>query len=141
MSAVGEQELGDLAVADVGSRPERRLPVAETPVPRGTGERWMKRQELPHPLHPAVLRLIHMTIQAGAKAGIPVSVCGEMAGDPDCARLLIGMGLRQFSMHPAQILEVKQEILRADAVDLTPKVQRLLKLDEPDRVREAVEKL
>ena len=94
-----------------------------------------------NPLHPAVLRLIHMTIQAGAKAGIPVSVCGEMAGDPDCARLLIGMGLRQFSMHPAQILEVKQEILRADAVDLTPKVQRLLKLDEPDRVREAVEKL
>jgi len=70
-----------------------------------------------------------------------VSVCGEMAGDPDCARLLIGMGLRQFSMHPAQILEVKQEILRADATDLTPKVLRLLKLDEPDRVREAVEKL
>ncbi len=94
-----------------------------------------------NPLHPAVLRLIHQTIQAGIKAGIPVSVCGEMAGDPECARLLIGMGLRQFSMHPAQILEVKQAILRADASDLTPKVQRLLKLDDPDRVREAVEKL
>jgi phosphotransferase system enzyme I (PtsI) len=94
-----------------------------------------------NPLHPAVLRLIHQTIQAGAKAGIPVSVCGEMAGDPDCARLLIGMGLRHFSMHPAQILEVKQEILRADSQDLTAKVQRLLKLDEPEKVREAVEKL
>ena len=94
-----------------------------------------------NPLHPAVLRLIQQTIQVGIKAGIPVSVCGEMAGDPDCARLLIGMGLRQFSMHPAQILEVKQAILRADASDLTPKVQRLLKLDDPDRVREAVEKL
>jgi phosphotransferase system enzyme I (PtsI) len=94
-----------------------------------------------NPLHPAVLRLIHQTIQAGAKAGVPVSVCGEMAGDPECARLLIGMGLRQFSMHPAQILEVKQAILRADASDLTPKVLRLLKLDDPDRVREAVEKL
>ncbi|MGL4408498.1 MAG: phosphoenolpyruvate--protein phosphotransferase [Zoogloea sp.] len=94
-----------------------------------------------NPLHPAVLRLIHQTIQAGAKAGIPVSVCGEMAGDPDCARLLIGMGLRHFSMHPAQILEVKQEILRADSLDLTAKVQRLLKLEEPDKVREAVEKL
>jgi phosphoenolpyruvate-protein kinase (PTS system EI component) len=68
-----------------------------------------------------VLRLIHLTIQAGAKAGIPVSVCGEMAGDPDCTRLLIGMGLRQFSMHPAQILEVKQAILRADAADLGPR--------------------
>ncbi|WP_442771285.1 putative PEP-binding protein, partial [Zoogloea ramigera] len=75
------------------------------------------------------------------KAGVPVSVGGEMAGAPDCTRLLIGMGLRQFSMHPAQILEVKQSILRADAADLGPKVQRLLKLDEPDRVREAVEKL
>ena len=51
------------------------------------------------------------------------------------------MGLRQFSMHPAQTLEVKHGMLRADAADLTTKVQRLLKLDEPDRVREAVEKL
>jgi phosphotransferase system enzyme I (PtsI) len=94
-----------------------------------------------NPLHPAVLRLIHQTISAGAKAGVPVSVCGEMAGDPTCARLLIGMGLRHFSMHPSQILEVKREILRADSVDLTQKVLRLLKLDEPDRVREAVERL
>ena len=93
------------------------------------------------PLHPAILRLIYATIQAGAKADIPVSVCGEMAGDKSFTRLLLGMGLRQFSMHPAQILEVKQEILRSDASELATKVGRLLKLDEPDKIREAVERL
>jgi len=70
-----------------------------------------------------------------------VSVCGEMAGDPDLTRLLIGMGLRQFSMHPAQILEVKQEVLRSDAAELGAKVARALRFDEPDRLREALEKL
>ena len=93
------------------------------------------------PLHPAVLMLIAHTLASAEKVGVPVSLCGEMAGDPEMTRLLLGMGLRIFSMHPAQILEVKQEILRADAADLAGKVQRLLKLDEPDRVREAVEKL
>jgi phosphotransferase system enzyme I (PtsI) len=93
------------------------------------------------PLHPAILRLIAATIHAGAKADIPVSVCGEMAGDKKFTRLLLGMGLRQFSMHPTQILEVKQEILRSDAAELAIKVGRLLKLDEPDKIREAVDKL
>lgn len=94
-----------------------------------------------NPLHPAVLRLIASTIQAGHRVGLPVSVCGEMAGDPAYTRLLLGMGLRNFSMHPSQILTIKREILRADLLDLTPKVQRILKMDEPDKVREAVEKL
>ncbi|MDD5296206.1 MAG: phosphoenolpyruvate--protein phosphotransferase [Rhodocyclaceae bacterium] len=93
------------------------------------------------PLHPAVLRLIADTIQAGARADIPVSVCGELAGDPAMTRLLLGMGLRQFSMHPAQILEVKQEVLRSDVSLLRAKVGRLLRHDEPDRVRELVGKL
>jgi phosphotransferase system enzyme I (PtsI) len=93
------------------------------------------------PLHPAVLRLIADTIQAGARADIPVSVCGEMAGDPTLTKLLLGMGLRQFSMHPAQILEVKQEVLRSDVSLLRPKVGRLLRYDEPDRVRELMAKL
>jgi len=93
------------------------------------------------PLHPAVLRLIADTIQAGARADIPVSVCGELAGDPAMTRLLLGMGLRQFSMHPAQILEVKQEVLRSDVSLLRAKVGRLLRHDEPDRVRELVAKL
>ncbi len=93
------------------------------------------------PRHPAVLRLIHQTIQTGTRAGLPVSVCGEMAGDPDLTRLLIGMGLRQFSMHPAQILEVKQEVLRADAAELGARVARALRFDEPERLREALDKL
>ncbi|MDB5801330.1 MAG: phosphoenolpyruvate-protein phosphotransferase [Rhodocyclales bacterium] len=93
------------------------------------------------PLHPAVLRLISQTIQVGTKAGLSVSVCGEMAGDPHYTRLLVGMGLRTFSMHPAQILEVKQEVLRSDSSDLTLKVTKLLRQDEPERISEAVGKL
>lgn len=93
------------------------------------------------PMHPAVLRLINHTIQTGIKSGISVSVCGEMAGDPAFTRLLLGMGLEQFSMQPTQILEVKQEILRSDAAALAPKVAKLLKLDEPDKLREATERL
>jgi len=93
------------------------------------------------PLHPAVLRLIAQTIQAGARAEIPVAVCGEMAGDPAMTHLLLGMGLRQFSMHPSQILEIKQQIVMADVEALTGKVTRLLRLDEPDRIREQIERL
>ena len=93
------------------------------------------------PLHPAVLKLIGGTISTGARYGVPVSVCGEMAGDPEYTLLLLGMGLRNFSMHPGNILEIKQQVLRADLGDLAPKVQRILKMDEPARVREAVERL
>jgi phosphotransferase system enzyme I (PtsI) len=93
------------------------------------------------PLHPAVLKLIGGTIAAGARVGVPVSVCGEMAGDPAYTLLLLGMGLRQFSMHPAKILEIKRQVLRADLGELAPKVQRILKMDEQARVREAVERL
>ncbi len=93
------------------------------------------------PLHPAVLKLIGGTIQAGARYSLPVSVCGEMAGDPRFTRLLLGMGLRIFSMQPMQLLGVKQEVLRADVGDLAPKVQRILKMDEQERVHEAVARL
>ncbi|MDB5887460.1 MAG: ptsP [Rhodocyclales bacterium] len=93
------------------------------------------------PLHPAVLKLISQTIQIGTKAGLSVSVCGEMAGDPHYTRLLVGMGLRTFSMHPAQILEVKQEILRSDSAELGTKVTKLLRQDEPERISEAVSRL
>lgn len=65
-------------------------------------------------MHPAVLSLIERTISAGKKQGKPVAVCGEMAGDVAMTAILLGMGLRSFSMHPAQILAVKQEILRVD---------------------------
>lgn len=93
------------------------------------------------PLHPAVLKLIAGTIQAGARFGLPVSVCGEMAGDPTYTLLLLGMGLRNFSMHPGNILEIKQQVLRADVGELAPKVQRILKMDEQLKVREAVLRL
>ena len=82
-------------------------------------------------LHPAVLQLVADTIAEGARRGKPVSVCGEMAGDTSMTRLLLGLGLRSFSMHPSQILAVKQEILRADAGKLAPWAQSVLASDEP----------
>jgi phosphotransferase system enzyme I (PtsI) len=82
-----------------------------------------------------------MTIQSAQRVGMPVAVCGEMAGDPKLTRLLLGMGLRQFSMHPAQLLEVKQQVMMADAAQLAVRVAKLLKLDEPDKISEQLEKL
>ena len=74
------------------------------------------------PLHPAVLRLISGTINAGQRLRKSVSVCGEMAGDAKLTRLLLGMGLTEFSMHPRQLLDVKGEILRAHSNALRTKV-------------------
>ena len=93
------------------------------------------------PFHPAVLRLIAMTIRAARRLGKPVAVCGEMAGDWGATRLLLGMGLTQFSMHPASLLRVKQEILLSDVSRLASRVSRLLTLDEPLRVQAALAKL
>lgn len=83
------------------------------------------------PLHPAVLRLVALTIAECRAQGKPVSLCGEMAGDVSLTRLLLGLGLRSFSMHPAQILAVKQEVLRADAGKLTAWAQQVMADDEP----------
>ncbi len=83
------------------------------------------------PLHPAVLRLVADTIAECRAQGKEVSVCGEMAGDVAMTRLLLGLGLRSFSMHPAQILAVKQEVLRADAGKLQPWALEVLAHDEP----------
>ncbi|MGE0798401.1 MAG: phosphoenolpyruvate--protein phosphotransferase [Lautropia sp.] len=91
--------------------------------------------------HPAVLRLIALTIRAGHKAGKPVSVCGEMAGEPSATALLLGMGLTEFSMHPASLLRVKREVLRGDASRLSSRVRRLLLHDDPVRIRAALERL
>ena len=71
------------------------------------------------PLHPAVLRLIRITLEAGARAKIPVAMCGEMAGDSKFTQLLLGLGLREFSVHPAYLLEVKKIILESDLSKLT----------------------
>ena len=85
------------------------------------------------PLHPAVLRLIANTINAGVRVGKPVSVCGEMAGDPRLTRLLLGLGLTQFSMHAQQLLDVKREIRQAHSNALRHKVaialNRALEID------------
>jgi phosphotransferase system enzyme I (PtsI) len=86
------------------------------------------------PLHPAVLRLLSETIRAGQQAGKSVSVCGEMAGDPQLTRLLLGMGLRSFSMHPTQILAVKQEVLRADATKLADWAERVIHAEDPAKL-------
>ena len=83
------------------------------------------------PLHPAVLRLVADTIAECTRQGKGVSVCGEMAGDVAMTRLLLGLGLRSFSMHPAQILAVKQEVLRADTTKLQPWAQGVLLDEEP----------
>jgi phosphoenolpyruvate-protein phosphotransferase (PTS system enzyme I) len=83
------------------------------------------------PLHPAVLRLVAETIAECNAQGKGVSVCGEMAGDISLTRLLLGLGLRSFSMHPAQILAVKQEVLRADAARLVPWAQQILDSEDP----------
>jgi phosphotransferase system enzyme I (PtsI) len=93
------------------------------------------------PLHPAVLMLLAHTMAMAEKVGIPVSVCGEVAGDPHLTRLLLGMGLRIFSMHPSQILEVKSKVLKANVSELIPSVRRMLRLDEPGKLREALDKL
>ena len=83
------------------------------------------------PLHPAVLQLVAEVIAQGHAQGKSVSVCGETAGDVEMTRLLLGLGLRSFSMHPAQILAVKQEILRADTRKLVPWARQVLLADDP----------
>ncbi|MDR0214048.1 MAG: phosphoenolpyruvate--protein phosphotransferase [Comamonas sp.] len=83
------------------------------------------------PLHPAVLKLVADVIAEGRAQGKSVCVCGETAGDVGMTRLLLGLGLRSFSMHPAQILVVKQEILRADTRKLAAWAQEVLRSDSP----------
>ncbi len=94
-----------------------------------------------NPLHPAVLQLISMTIKAGKRAGKSVSVCGEMAGDIKHTRLLLGLGLREFSMHPAQLLSVKQEILNSDLTTIAHQTKKILRAMEPTAISEAVRQL
>jgi phosphotransferase system enzyme I (PtsI) len=83
------------------------------------------------PCHPAVLRLVADTIAECNAQGKGISVCGEMAGDANMTRLLLGLGLRSFSMHPSQILSVKQQILRADAGKLQAWAQGVLDSEDP----------
>ena len=93
------------------------------------------------PLHPAVLNLIQLTIRAGAKAGKSVAVCGEMAGDPALTRLLLGLGLRAFSMQPTSLLQVKQQVLKAHLDSIVPNAQKLLRNTDPDKTATLLSRL
>ncbi len=88
------------------------------------------------PLHPAVLTLIRNTIRAGQKAEIPVSLCGEMAGDPRYTRLLLGLGLTEFSMHPTGLLEIKRAVQDSHVGELTETVRRLLRTVDAEKYAE-----
>jgi phosphotransferase system enzyme I (PtsI) len=91
-------------------------------------------------LHPAVLHLIHKTIHTCEKARIPVSVCGEMAGDVALAELLLGMGLRQFSMHPSQLLAVKERLFELSTKGAARLAARVLRSRDPLEIRRAIDR-
>ena len=93
-----------------------------------------------NPLHPAVLKLISMTIIAGAKLGKSVAVCGEMAGDAKLTKLLIGMGLRQFSMHPSNVLSVKQQVLHSQIAMLKSNAHKVLSQSDLEKIEPLVAK-
>jgi phosphotransferase system enzyme I (PtsI) len=93
------------------------------------------------PLHPAVLALIAGVIRTAQQHEKPVAVCGEMAGDVELTRMLLGFGLRHFSMHPAHLLTVKQRVLMTSLPDISPIVARILKADEPEKMQALIEKL
>ena len=93
------------------------------------------------PLHPAVLHLVSHTIRSANKAGVPVAVCGEMAGDVQLTRLLLGFGLRQFSMHPAQLPSIKQQILRSSIPEIELAAAKILRADDPAKARALLARL
>jgi phosphotransferase system enzyme I (PtsI) len=93
------------------------------------------------PLHPAVLQLVAHVIQDAGRAGTPVAVCGEMAGDPALTRLLLGFGLRNFSMHPAQLLEIKERVLRTSLARARPLAAKVLRSADAAKTRELLARL
>lgn len=94
-----------------------------------------------NPVHPAVLHLIEMTIRAGQKLGKKVSVCGEMAGDAKLTRLLLGFGLRQFSMHPSHILMVKSQVLQSEIPKLVSASRKILSTHDSDKIEPLIQKM
>ncbi len=93
------------------------------------------------PLHPSVLRLIAMIIDAGRRAGVPVSMCGEMAGDAEYTRLLLGLGLRIFSMDPTTLLEVKERVRTSVLSELEKQTREILMATDTGRLRELVDRM
>ncbi|MFZ0791923.1 MAG: phosphoenolpyruvate--protein phosphotransferase [Chromatiaceae bacterium] len=96
------------------------------------------------PTHPAILRLVRMTIEAGRALDTPVAMCGEMAGDPRFTRLLLGIGLREFSMQPGALLDIKEIVLESDTRELQWHTARLFaRLDdvEPGRLLDGLNQI
>jgi phosphotransferase system enzyme I (PtsI) len=93
------------------------------------------------PLHPAVLSLLAHVLRTAEKAKVPVALCGEMAGDLSLTRLLLGLGLRQYSMHSAHLPDVKQRILQSNASQLKPLALRMLRENDPDRLHTLLQRL
>ena len=93
------------------------------------------------PLHPAVLKLIAQAIRTANKSQTPIAVCGEMAGELRLTRLLLGFGLRNFSMHPAQLLTIKQRVLTSSIADCEAVANRILRTDDPDKIAAALLRL
>ncbi len=93
------------------------------------------------PFHPAILWLVTRIIQTANRAKMPVALCGEMAGDIQFTRLLLGLGLQQFSMYPAQLLTVKNQILKSHLPDIIPLVQKIIKADNPEKMHALLAKL
>ncbi len=93
------------------------------------------------PLHPSVLKLINITLQAGKRADIPVAMCGEMAGDTRYTRLLLGLGLREFSAHPSNLLEIKQIINKSKVSELEKQTKKILSTTVPSKIAPMVDAL
>ena len=94
-----------------------------------------------NPLHPAVLKLIALTVKSAHKYKKSIAICGEMAGEPKLTKLLIGMGVEQLSMHPSHILRVKQQVLSSSIKNMKASVHKLLNLDEVDKIETLLKKI
>ncbi len=88
-----------------------------------------------------MLRLIGLAIAGATKAGVPIAVCGEMAGELQLTRLFLGFGLREFSMHPSHLLAVKKRVLQTDVSAAAPLIERIRRVDEPEKLNALLENL
>jgi len=93
------------------------------------------------PLHPAVLGLLAHIFKTAGRAGVPVALCGEMAGDVSLTRLLLGLGLRQYSMHSAHLPDVKQRILESNLEDIKPLAQKMLRTSDSGKLRKLLDRI
>ncbi|HWD35931.1 MAG TPA: putative PEP-binding protein, partial [Casimicrobiaceae bacterium] len=87
------------------------------------------------------LRLIGLALGAATKAGVPIAMCGEMAGEQRLTRLFLGMGLREFSMHPSELLAVKQRVLQTNVGAGAALVERIRRVDDPEKLEALLDRL